>query len=119
MGIDKAHFITTENIEETAKKWSRKFDLIVVTKYVSRCAPDFSPFTTRTSNQKQPPIVDLYVPLLKPHGKIVFVGLGEDLLPALPPTALTGKAVSIGGSPIGSPQQIKVRACAKDGDRPC
>jgi hypothetical protein len=35
MGIDKDHFITTEDIAATAKKWNRKLDLIVVTKCVS------------------------------------------------------------------------------------
>jgi alcohol dehydrogenase (NADP+) len=48
-----------------------------------------------------------YLNLLAFKGKFVQVGAPEDPLPAFPAFALIGKAVSVTGSAIGPPEQIK------------
>ncbi|MBW0495954.1 hypothetical protein O181_035669 [Austropuccinia psidii MF-1] len=90
LGVKKENFIIAKDLEETVKKWSNKFDLIVC-----------------TSNQTDLPIDSLYFPLLKAQGRLTLVGLPEQKLPQFFGHALVQKSISFGGSVIGPPEMIK------------
>lgn len=99
MGAD--HFIATED-KDWAKNNSRTLDLIVST--VS--SPDM-------------PLGD-YLRLLRTNGQFIQVGAPEDPIPSISAFALIQKGVKIGGSAIGSPEQIieMLELSAKKGVHP-
>lgn len=80
-------FIATKDEKSVLKKHLASFDLLLV-----------------TSNQDDMPLRKLYLPLLKPYGNCIMVGLPNSGLPA-PGGSLFGKSVSASG--IGSPQELK------------
>lgn len=100
MGAD--HFIATGEDKDWAKNNSRTLDLIVST--VS--APDM-------------PLQD-YLRLLRTNGQFIQVGAPEDPIPSITAFALIQKGVRIGGSAIGSPEQIMemLELSAKKGVHP-
>ncbi len=86
MGAD--HFIATGEDKDWAKHNSRSLDLIIS--------------TVSTPNM---PLQD-YLRLLRTNGQFIQVGAPEDPIPAITAFALIQKGVKIGGSAIGSPEQI-------------
>lgn len=89
MKMGAQRFIATGEDKDWAEHHSGSLDLIVST--VS--SPDM-------------PIAD-YLQLLKPYGSFIQVGAPEDSLPSFSAFALITKHAKIGGSLIGSPQQIR------------
>jgi D-arabinose 1-dehydrogenase-like Zn-dependent alcohol dehydrogenase len=59
-----------------------------------------------TNNNADMPISD-YITLIRPHGKIVAVGMPEKPCMPTPLPALASNGVFLGGSMIGSPSMIK------------
>ena len=86
MGADGV--LVTKDPKALLKDYAGTFDLLIGTSF----AADM-PFDT------------LFLPLLKPRGHIVQVGLPEERLPGIMPQALLGKSIT--GSLIGSPAEIK------------
>lgn len=86
MGADGV--LVTKDASALLKEYAGTFDLLLGTSF----APDM-PFDT------------LYMPLLKPRGHIIQVGLPEERLPGIQPQAILGKSIT--GSLIGSPADIK------------
>ncbi|KAI9677369.1 MAG: hypothetical protein M1817_006321 [Caeruleum heppii] len=87
MGADE--FIATDEDQDWAKKNSRSLDLIVST----------------VSSPKMP--LQQYLQLLRTNGQFIQVGAPEDAIPAFNAFALIQKGVKIGGSAIGSPEEIR------------
>ncbi|KIW18351.1 hypothetical protein PV08_02639 [Exophiala spinifera] len=87
MGADD--FIATDEDEDWATKHAGTLDIIVST----------------VSSPKMP--LQQYLQLLRLQGKFVQVGAPEDVVPPINMFALISKRVSIAGSLIGSPQEIK------------
>ncbi|GAA5964469.1 hypothetical protein JCM3765_006291 [Sporobolomyces pararoseus] len=90
LGVAADHFVVYKDIAETAKKWARKFDIIVC-----------------TANNNDLPIESLFFKLLRPEGALVLCGLPEEKLPAMYGHALVGKGVTLAGSLIGGTAEIK------------
>ncbi|GAA5981839.1 hypothetical protein JCM5350_005743 [Sporobolomyces pararoseus] len=89
MGADR--FIATgSGSEDNFKPYARSLDLIICT----------------ANNSTDFPLVG-YLSLLKPFGKFIVVGAPEENLPELPAFPLIMGSISIGGSAIGSPSNIK------------
>ncbi|KAI5450697.1 hypothetical protein NCC49_002707 [Naganishia albida] len=86
MGADGV--LVTKDPKALLAEYAGTFDLLLGTSF----APDM-PFDT------------LYMPLLKPRGHILQVGLPEERLPGIQPSAILGKSIT--GSLIGSPAEIK------------
>ncbi|KAI1616908.1 zinc-binding alcohol dehydrogenase [Exophiala viscosa] len=82
-------FIATDEEEDWATKHAGSLDLVVST----------------VSSPKMP--LQQYLQLLRLKGKFVQVGAPEDVVPPINMFQLISKRVSIGGSLIGSPQEIK------------
>jgi hypothetical protein len=80
--------LITKDPKAVLKEHAGTFDLLIGTSF----AADM-PFDT------------LFLPLLKPRGHIVQVGLPEERLPGIMPQAILGKSIT--GSLIGSPAEIK------------
>ena len=87
LGADK--FIATNEDKDWAKHNAKTLDVIIST--VS--SPDL-------------PIVG-YLQLLRTQGVLIQVGLPEDAIPGFNAGALVQKGVKIGGSAIGSPDEIE------------
>ena len=87
MGATK--FIATDDDKDWAKHNARSIDLIVST----------------VSSPNMP--LSKYFQLLKTKGKFVQVGAPEDALPGFNCFALIGKGISLGGSAIGPPEQVR------------
>ena len=87
MGADK--FIATEEDKDWVKKSAMSLDLIVC-----------------TVSQPSMPLAD-YLKLLRLKGRFVQVGAPEEPLPQIPAFSLIMTGVSIGGSMIGTPEEIK------------
>ncbi|KAI5851036.1 hypothetical protein BZA05DRAFT_430378 [Tricharina praecox] len=87
MGADL--YISTDEDENWAKTHARSLDLIVCT----------------VSSPNMP--LDGYLNLLRTHGQFIQVGAPEDKLPALSAMVLIGRGVKVGGSMIGSPNEIR------------
>ncbi|KAI9730440.1 MAG: hypothetical protein M1834_005950 [Cirrosporium novae-zelandiae] len=87
MGADE--YIATSEDADWFKKHAGSLDLIVCT----------------VSSPKMP--FSEYLSLLDTGGKFIQVGAPEDLIPAFSVFQLILKGISIGGSIIGSPEQIK------------
>ena len=82
-------YIATEEDEDWVKEHSRSLDLIVC-----------------TVNSPKLPLLE-YLQLLRVQGTFIQVGAPEDKLPELSAHALIGKGIKIGGSMIGSPEEIE------------
>jgi alcohol dehydrogenase (NADP+) len=87
MGADD--FIATAEEEDWGTKHAQSLDLIICT----------------VSSPKMP--LQQYLQLLRTNGTFIQVGAPEDPIPAFMAFALIGKGVKIGGSMIGSPDQIR------------
>jgi alcohol dehydrogenase (NADP+) len=87
MGATK--FIATDEDEDWAQKNAKTLDLIICT----------------VSSHNMP--LSSYVDLLRIHGNLIMVGAPEDSLPGFNIFILIDKRAKIGGSAIGSPQQIR------------
>ena len=87
MGATK--FIATDEDKDWAKHNSRSIDIIVST----------------VSSPKMP--LSQYLQLLKTKGKFIQVGAPEDALPGFNCFALIGKGISLSGSAIGPPEQVR------------
>jgi len=87
MGADD--FIATAEEEDWGTKHAQSLDLIIST----------------VSSPKMP--LQQYLQLLRTNGTFIQVGAPEDPIPAFMAFALIGKGVKIGGSMIGSPDQIR------------
>lgn len=87
MNMGATKFIATEE-EGWAKKNSRSLDLIVST----------------VSSPNMP--LAQYFQLLRTHGQFIQVGAPEDKIPAFSAFALIAKGCKMGGSCIGSPEDI-------------
>ena len=83
------YMIATDEDADWAKKNKATIDLIVCT----------------VSSPKLP-LAD-YLKLLKVHGQFIQVGAPEDKIPGFGAFDLIGKGVKVGGSAIGSPQEIR------------
>jgi len=83
------HFIATHGDGDVFKANKRTLDLIICT----------------TNDDRMP--LSGYLQLLKPGGKLVFVGVPEGGLPEIPPFIYIMNGVYIGGSAIGSPAEIR------------
>jgi alcohol dehydrogenase (NADP+) len=88
MGATK--FIATDEDKDWAKKNTRTLHLIVST----------------VSSPNLP--LGGYLNLLRVRGAFVQVGAPEDSLPSIRAFSLIGKEATIGGSNIGSPQQVRL-----------
>lgn len=82
-------FIATDEDKDWHRKHARSLDLIVCT----------------VSSPKMP--LQRYLSLLKVKGQFIQVGAPEDPIPAFGAFALIGKGVRVGGSAIGSPEEIR------------
>ena len=82
-------FIATDEDQNWAKQHSNSLDLIVST----------------VSSPKMPLVQ--YLRLLRVSGKFIQVGAPEDKIPAFSAFALIAKGAMMGGSSIGSPQDIR------------
>ena len=82
-------YIATDEDKDWARNHSRSLDLIIST----------------VSSGHMP--LQRYLNLLKLNGQFIQVGAPEDLFPAFRVYPLIGKAVKIGGSSIGSPNEIR------------
>jgi len=100
MGAD--HFIATGEDKDWAKNNASTLDLIVST----------------VSSPNMP--LQEYLQLLRTNGQFIQVGAPEDPIPSINAFALIGKGVKIGGSAIGSPEQIMemLELSAKKGVHP-
>lgn len=87
MGADE--FIATNDDPDWAKHHAASIDLLVST--VS--SPDMP--------------LESYLAVLKTYGEFIQVGAPEDRLPAFNAFALIAKGCKIGGSIIGSPEEIR------------
>ena len=87
MGADV--YIATDEEKDWARKWNGSLDLIICT----------------VSGPNMP--LSRYLRMLKVRGQFVQVGAPEDPIPAFRAYALIGKGVSISGSSIGSPAEIR------------
>lgn len=87
MGADD--FIATDEDKDWATKHQGTLDLIVST----------------VSSPKMPLVQ--YLQLLRTHGQFIQVGAPEDILPGFNCFALIAKGAKIGGSAIGSPEEIR------------
>jgi alcohol dehydrogenase (NADP+) len=87
MGV--TNFIATDEDKDWAKKNSRTLDLIIST----------------VSSPKMP--IAKYLQLLRTNGQFIQVGAPEEALPGFNIFALIAKGAKIGGSAIGSPQEIR------------
>ena len=87
MGADA--FIATDEDKDWHKKNSATLDLIVST----------------VSSPKMP--LSQYLRLLRVGGQYIQVGVPEDKIPPFNAFSLIGKGVKMGGSSIGSPQEIR------------
>ena len=87
MGADD--FIATDEDKDWATKHQGTLDLIVST----------------VSSPKMP--LMQYLQLLRTHGQFIQVGAPEDILPGFNCFALIAKGAKIGGSAIGSPEEIR------------
>jgi len=86
MGASK--FIATHGDDKWVKENKRSLDLIVCT----------------TNDPKMP--LDGYLKLLKPGGRLIFVGLPESGIPQVSPAQYILNNIFVGGSAIGSPAEI-------------
>ncbi len=84
-----ADYLVATGEDAWAKKNSKTLDLIICT----------------VSSPTMP--LEGYLQLLKTKGRFIQVGAPEDKIPGFGAFSLIGKGVSIGGSAIGSPQEIK------------
>lgn len=82
-------FIATDEDQGWNRKYRNTLDLIVST----------------VSSPKMP--LDRYLQLLRINGQFIQVGAPEDVLPPIQAFRLLGKNAKIGGSSIGSPQEIR------------
>lgn len=100
MGADD--FIATSEDEDWAAKHSRTLDLIVST----------------VSTPNMP--LESYLGLLRVNGQFIQVGAPEDKFPGFSAFSLIVKGVKVGGSAIGSPEQIMhmLDLSAKKGVKP-
>lgn len=87
MGADD--FIATDEDKDWATQHSSTLDLIVST----------------VSSPKMP--LEQYLMLLRTNGQFIQIGAPEDRLPGFQAFALMAKGAKIGGSAIGSPEQIE------------
>ena len=87
MGVDE--FIATDEDEDWAEKHASSLDLIVST----------------VSSPKMP--IQGYLNLLRMDGQFIQVGAPEDVIPGFNAFALITKGAKIGGSSIGSPDEIR------------
>ena len=87
MGATK--FIATDEEDRWHKKNAYSIDLIICT----------------VSSHKMP--FTRYLSLLRTKGTLIMVGVPEDSIPGFNLFSLIGKKAKIGGSSIGSPQQIR------------
>lgn len=87
MGADE--FIATDEDKDWATKNASSIDLIVST----------------VSSHKMP--LQEYIGLLRIKGTFIIVGAPEDSLPGFNGFALIGKGAKMGGSKIGSPDDIR------------
>jgi alcohol dehydrogenase (NADP+) len=87
MGADL--YISTDKDKNWAKTHARSLDLIVST----------------VSSPNMP--LTGYLNLLRTYGEFIQVGAPEDKLPAISAFELIGRGLKIGGSMIGSPQEIR------------
>ena len=78
-----SHFVATHGDDKVFKKNRRTLDLIICT----------------TNDDKMP--LSGYLDLLKPGGKLIFVGLPEGGLPKVAPSKYILNGITIGGSAIG------------------
>jgi len=83
------HFIATHGDGDVFKANKRTLDLIICT----------------TNDSRMP--LSGYLQLLKPGGKLVFVGIPDEGLPEVPAFIYIANKVSIAGSLIGSPAEIR------------
>ncbi|WPG98647.1 Hypothetical protein R9X50_00144000 [Acrodontium crateriforme] len=82
-------FIATDEEEDWSTKYAKTVDLIVCT----------------VSSHKMP--LNDYLKLLRLRGTFIMVGVPEDSLPAIDLGTLTDRRAKIGGSTVGSRQQIR------------
>jgi alcohol dehydrogenase (NADP+) len=87
MGADG--FIATDEDRDWASKHANSLDLILST----------------VSSPKMP--LAQYLQLLRVDGQFIQVGAPEDVIPGFNAFALIGKGVKVGGSSIGSPEEIR------------
>ncbi|KAL9115732.1 MAG: hypothetical protein Q9227_000100 [Pyrenula ochraceoflavens] len=87
MGADE--FIATDEDKDWATHHTRSLDLLVS--------------TVSSPNMPLPE----YLQLLRTNGSFVQVGAPEDLIPPFNAFALIAKGVTVGGSAIGSPEEIR------------
>lgn len=87
MGATK--FIATDEEQDWDQKNRKTLDLIICT----------------VSSHKMP--LSSYVELLRIHGSLILVGVPEDSLPPFKADILIDRRAKIGGSAVGSPQQIR------------
>lgn len=78
-----SHFVATHGDKDVFKKNRRTLDLIICT----------------TNDDSMP--LSGYLDLLKPGGKLIFVGLPEGGLPKVAPSKYILNGITIGGSAIG------------------
>lgn len=83
------HFIATHDSDDVFKKNRRTLDLIICT----------------TNDSKMP--LTGYLQLLKPGGRLVFVGLPDGGIPHVPAGMYVANNISVAGSLIGSPAEIR------------
>lgn len=88
-GLGADFYIATDEDKDWARTHSRSLDLIIST----------------VSSGNMP--LQRYLNLLKLNGQFIQVGAPEDPFPAFRVFPLIGKAVKIGGSSIGSPNEIR------------
>lgn len=89
MKMGATNFIATDEDEDWATKNAGKLDLIVST----------------VSSPKMP--LEQYLQLLRTKGQFIQVGAPEDSIPGFNAFSLIAKGVKIGGSAIGSPDEIR------------
>jgi len=82
-------FIATDEEKDWGKKYANSLDLIVCT----------------VSGPSMP--LEKYLQLLRVQGQFIQVGAPEDPIPAFHAFSLIGKGVKVGGSAIGSPEEIR------------
>ena len=89
MRMGAHHFIATDEDKDWAKQNRNSLDLIIST----------------VSSPNMP--LQQYLRMLRVNGQFIQVGAPEDKIPAFNAFALIGKGVKIGGSAIGSPEEIR------------
>ena len=89
MKMGATDFIATDEDKDWAKKFANSVDIIVST----------------VSSPKMP--LEQYLQLIKVKGHFIQVGAPEDNIPGFNAFSLIAKGVKIGGSSIGSPDDIR------------